>query len=192
MAVLNPARTALDVARLHGFQAGLVLADAALARGLATAADLDRIATAMVGWNSTRARLVADHASGRRESPAESWSFASIRPARTSAARVQRVDCGTGNGGIRPDFFWRRHRLVGEADGQVKYTNPYGPAERALVEEKARQLRLEEAGFVVVRWSGAEIQRDPDRVIDRIIRQSRIASEFYGVPLLCPDGSAWP
>jgi hypothetical protein len=76
---------------------------------------------------------------------------------------------------------------VGEANGRVKYTDPYGPPERALVEEKARQLRLEEAGFVVVRWSGSEIQRDPDRVIDRIVRQSRVASEIYGVPLLRPD-----
>ncbi|MET0641648.1 MAG: hypothetical protein ABWZ36_04045, partial [Jiangellaceae bacterium] len=62
---------------------------------------------------------------------------------------------------------------------------------RALVEEKARQLRLEEAGLVVARWSGAEIQRNPDRVIDRIVRQSRIASELFGVPLLRPDGVAW-
>lgn len=76
MAVLSPARTALDVARLHGFEAGLVLADAALARGLATVADLERIATGMAGWYSTRPRLVAEHASERRESPNESWSFA--------------------------------------------------------------------------------------------------------------------
>ena len=82
-------------------------------------------------------------------------------------------------------------QFAGEADGQVKYTNPYGPPERALVEEKARQLRLEEAGLVVVRWSGAEIQRDPDRVIDRIVRQSRIASALYGAPLLRLDGRAW-
>ena len=192
MAVLNPARTALDVDRLHGFQAVLVLADAALARGLATAADLGRIATAMVGWNSSRAQLVADHASGRRESPVESWSFAVFVLRGLPLPECNEWIVGPGTGGVRPDFFWRPNRLVGEADGQVKYTNPYGPPDRALVEEKARQLRLEEAGFMVVRWSGAEIQRDPDRVIDRIIRQSRVASEFYGVPLLRPDGGAWP
>ena len=191
MAVLTPARTAPDVARLQGFQAGLVLADSALARGLATAADLDRIATSMVGWNSTRARLVADPASGRRESPAESWSFAVFVLRGLPLPECNEWVVGHGRGGIRPDFFWRRHRLAGEADGQVKYTNPYGPPERALVEEKARQLRLEEAGLVVVRWSGAEIQRNPARVIDRIVRQSRIASELYGVPLLRPDGMAW-
>jgi hypothetical protein len=98
---------------------------------------------------------------------------------------------GHGRGGIRPDFFQLRHRLAGEADGLVKYTNPYGPPERALVEDKARQLRLEETGLVVVRWSGAEIQRNPARVIDRIVRQSRIASDLYGVLLLRPDGMAW-
>jgi hypothetical protein len=192
MAVLNPARTALDVARLHGLEAGLVLADAALASGWATAADLDRIAAAMVGWISTRARLVAEHASGRRESPVESWSYAVFVRRGLPLPECNEWVIGQGRGGIRSDFLWRRYRLAGEADGQVKYTNPYGPADRALVEEKARQLRLEEAGFVVVRWSGTEIQRDPDRVIDRIVRQSRVASEIYGVPLLRPGCSSWP
>jgi Transcriptional regulator, AbiEi antitoxin len=190
VAVLTPARTALDVARVHGFAAGLVLADAALARDQVIAADLDRIATSMVGWNSTRARLVAVHASGRRESPIESWSFAEFVKRELPLPTCNEWVIGEGQGGVRSDFLWRIYRLAGEADGQVKYADPFGQPDNTLVEEKERQLRLEEAGFVVVRWSGAEIQRDPDRVIDRILRQSRVASEIYGVPILRPDGSS--
>lgn len=44
---------------------------------------------------------------------------------------------------------------------------------------------------VVVRRSRTQIQRNPARVIDRIVRQSRIAGELYGAPLHRPDGMAW-
>jgi len=45
MRVLRPGRTALDVTRLHGFAAGLVLADASLLLGMANHSDrvIDRI-----------------------------------------------------------------------------------------------------------------------------------------------------
>jgi hypothetical protein len=67
----------MDIARTRGLAAGLVLADAALARGLTTASDLDRIAAFMRGWSgAAAARRVAEHASGLRESPIESISFA--------------------------------------------------------------------------------------------------------------------
>jgi very-short-patch-repair endonuclease len=66
---------------------------------------------------------------------------------------------------------WLAYRVVGEADGRVKYTDPRDPAE-ALVKEKARQLRIEEIGFVVVRWTGAEVLHRPDVVIARIARQA--------------------
>ena len=43
-------------------------------------------------------------------------------------------------------------------------------------------------GLVVARWAGAEILHHPDHVIDRIVRQFRIASATYGVPVLLPGG----
>ena len=78
---------------------------------------------------------------------------------------------GEGRNGVRSDFVWLAYRVVGEADGRVKYTDPRDPAE-ALVKEKARQLRIEELGFVVVRWTGAEVLHRPDVVIARIARQT--------------------
>ena len=91
---------------------------------------------------------------------------------------------GQRQGGVRSDFLWRRYRLAGEADGRVKYSDLLVSRIARSSRRKARQLRLEEAGFVVVRWTGGEIQRDPDRVIHRIVRHSRVASEIYGVPIL--------
>jgi hypothetical protein len=49
---------------------------------------------------------------------------------------------------------------------------------------------LLQRGLVVVRWTGAEILYHPDRVIDRIVRQSRIASAMYGVPVLLPGAAS--
>jgi hypothetical protein len=187
--VLRAARTSLDVARVFGFPAALVLADAALATGKADRAEFQRIAATMRRWSGVGdVDLVASHASGLRESPIESRSFAAF------------VDCGLplpqcnlwvlgdrySRGGVRADFVWDTYRLVGEADGRVKYVDPRRPSETVLVEEKDRQTRLEEHGFVVVRWSGAEIEHRPEVVIDRIVRQSRIANSVYGVPLLLP------
>jgi hypothetical protein len=191
MAVLRPSRTALDVTRLHGFAAGLVVADAALARGVANQAELQRIADWMTGWSGSRAvRQIVRHASPRRESPSESLSFALFVERQFPLPECNPWIVGRGAGGLRSDFRWKAHRLAGEVDGRVKYTEPYGEPERVLAEEKDRQLRIEEAGFVVVRWTGSEILHHPDRVIDRIVRQSRVASEIYGVPVLVP-GTAW-
>ncbi|MGH8776125.1 MAG: DUF559 domain-containing protein [Jiangellaceae bacterium] len=143
----------------------------------------------MSTWrDGTAVDLVARHASGRRESPVESLSFATFVDfgLPLPECNVWIVGDRYSRGGIRADFAWKPYRLVGEADGRVKYTDPRGSADAVLVEEKARQVRIEEHGFVVVRWSGHEIQQRPDVVIDRIVRQSRIASTMYNVPLLVP------
>ncbi|SDS36903.1 type IV toxin-antitoxin system AbiEi family antitoxin domain-containing protein [Jiangella sp. DSM 45060] len=182
--VTAPARTALDVAREHGFAAGLVLADAALRAGIATAEELRRVAERQSGWPSgSRAVLVATHADGARESPAESVSYAGFVTAGLPLPACNAWIVGHGAGGVRADFLWRRHRLVGEVDGRVKYADPLRPDhENVLVDEKTRQLRIEEAGYVVVRWTAAEAMARPEVVRARVVRQSRVAARMYGVP----------
>ncbi|WP_158602801.1 type IV toxin-antitoxin system AbiEi family antitoxin domain-containing protein [Jiangella rhizosphaerae] len=181
--VTAPARTALDVAREHGFGVGLVLADAALRLGIASADELRRVADRLARWPGGRqSLLVATHADGARESPAESISYAAVVDAGLPLPRCNVWVVGHGAGGVRTDFVWREHRLVREVDGGVKYTDPRRPdRELVLVDEKRRQLRIEEAGFVVVRWTGAEAIGRPEAVRERILRHSRIAAEMYGV-----------
>jgi very-short-patch-repair endonuclease len=185
--VLGAGRTCLDIAREFGFAAGLVLADAALVHGTADRADFERVAAGMGRWSGVGdVDLVAHHATGRRESPIESRSFAAFVDFGLPLPQCNQWIIGDehSRGGVRSDFVWKPHRLVGEADGRVKYVDPRRSPELTLVEEKTRQVRIEEQGFVVVRWSGAEIEHRPDVVIDRIVRGSRVASAMYGVPPL--------
>ncbi|WP_129666208.1 type IV toxin-antitoxin system AbiEi family antitoxin domain-containing protein [Phytoactinopolyspora endophytica] len=182
--VTSPARTALDVARNHGFSSGLVLADAVLRNELATPDDFGAIARRMSCWpGGADARSVAVHVSSKRESPGESVSYAAFVEAGMPLPECNVWIIGEGRDGVRSDFLWRDRRLVGEVDGFVKYTDPrWSTQDRVLVNEKKRQLRIEEAGFVVVRWTPAEMLYEPRTVLERIRRQSKVASTMYDAP----------
>ncbi|NEE00059.1 type IV toxin-antitoxin system AbiEi family antitoxin domain-containing protein [Phytoactinopolyspora halotolerans] len=184
--VTSPTRTALDLGRNRGFAAGLIVADAALRRELTTSRQLEEAARRMSGWRGgSNVRLVAEHASGMRESPGESLSFAAFVDAGIPLPECNVWVVDEGPSGIRSDFLWRAHRLVGEVDGYVKYRDPlWSPRDHVLVNEKKRQLRIEEAGLVVVRWTPTEIMHQPEVVLERIVRQSHVAASMYGVPPL--------
>ncbi len=65
------------------------------------------------------------------------------------------------------DFVWRRHRLIGEADGVGKYGDTAAAIRQALRAERARQADLEAGGWRVVRW----VTGDPGRsVVARVGR----------------------
>lgn len=182
---LTVARTVLDIARTDGVAAGLVVADVALRRALTTSAELVATVADLAGWPGvSAARLVASHASGLRESPLESASYALFLQRGLPLPECNAWLTDEHRGGVRADFAWRRHRLLGEADGRVKYDDPWATEEPVLWREKLRQERLEDLGFVVTRWTGAEIHRDPDAVVARLAERSRRAHEMYGVPML--------
>lgn len=185
--VLTVARNVLDIARVDGFAAGLVVADAALRRDLTTPAELASTVSDLAGWPGVSdARLVSTHASGLRESPLESASYAVFVRRGLVLPECNVWLTEERRGGVRADFAWRRHRLLGEADGRVKYDDPWAEAETVLWREKLRQERLEDLGFVVVRWTGAELHRNPDTVVARLAERSRRAHDLYGAPLLVP------
>lgn len=54
----------------------------------------------------------------------------------------------------RVDFYWPEYGVVGEADGNVKYTDC-----SALIAERRRQRRLESLGLIVVRWEWSDLHR---------------------------------
>lgn len=66
------------------------------------------------------------------------------------------------------DMLWRTRRVVGEADGLVKYLD-----RDALVAEKIREDRIRDLGFRVVRWTWDEIMTAPHEVARRIETASR-------------------
>jgi len=154
----------LDLARENGWRAGVVAADAGLNRQLLTVDDLRRQASAMTGWPySRRARAVLDSCDGDSESPLESLSRLAIAAHDLPLPRLQ-VSLGNLAGDFvgRVDFYWAEFGVVGEADGQLKYTT--GPV---LIAEKQRQERLERIGLIVVRWDWSDLTAF-HRVADRL------------------------
>lgn len=73
LAVLDHARTVVDMAREHGIRGGLVTADSALRRRLTTKDAMRAVADTMVNWPFIKSvRTVIDLADGRAQSAAES------------------------------------------------------------------------------------------------------------------------
>ena len=80
------------------------------------------------------------------------WKFGDMRPqawVRGASGRRYRVDVLIGG-------------VAGEADGAIKYGAP-----EALWKEKRRQEDIEEGGTRVVRWTYADAEHHPDRLLQR-------------------------
>ena len=177
-------RTAVDLASQWSLPEGLMVLDAA-ARAefveLAGSPDprhydnarlrraarvpLAEAVGAVAGRGSAR-RLsaVLDLVDVRRESPLESFSGGHFHlaglPEPVPQARVRAAGRS-----YRVDFLWKEYGLVGEGDGEGKYTGS-----GAYVDEKVREQHLVDAGFVVVRWVGREAFARPSAVVDRVAR----------------------
>ena len=165
--VTSPARTVFDVARTSSFRSGVVTADSALHAGLVTTGSVLAVADDCRRWPGKRRAVEAvEFGDPLCESVTESVSRVLIRDGGLPIPRTQ-VVLGDDDGVIgRVDFFWEEG-VVGEADGRIKYA---GDDLHPLWAEKLRQERLENAGFIVVRWTWSELFNDPDRVVRRIRR----------------------
>ena len=69
------------------------------------------------------------------------------------------------------DMLWREWRIVGEADGAVKYNS-----RDDLLREKEREDRIRSLGYSFVRWTWREIMTEPQSVARRI-RKARAHSQ---------------
>jgi hypothetical protein len=98
----------------------------------------------------------------RRESGLESLSYGHMVVAGLPLPELQ-VAILTPEGVVFPDFLWAGQRVIGEADGLLKYDD-----REALVREKLRQELLEALGFRVIRWTWQEMRTRPARVLARI------------------------
>ncbi len=173
------ARSCIDLARESGTAAGLVAADAALHRGLCTRDDLvsvyDEVCRGRAGLRDGRKLL--EMLDAKAESPLESISrlaFENLPPPRSQVA-IYASD-GTFIG--RVDFYWDELGVVGEADGQGKYSDG------ALWKEKQREDKLTRAGLVTVRWGWIEARTRgvlPRRLNDGFERAARMRAA--GIPI---------
>ncbi|MGH8889607.1 MAG: type IV toxin-antitoxin system AbiEi family antitoxin domain-containing protein [Acidothermaceae bacterium] len=164
---LTVARTVADIARTATFEQGVVVADAALRRGLSRT-ELDAMASSCCRWPGARqlSRVVA-FARPEAESPGESLSRIGFAAQGLPVPRLQIeiYDCDGLIG--RADFLWDEMMTIAEFDGRLKYIGPDSGV-HVLYDEKRREDRLREAGFEVVRFSWADICNRPAWVAARI------------------------
>ncbi|GAA4665030.1 type IV toxin-antitoxin system AbiEi family antitoxin domain-containing protein [Frondihabitans cladoniiphilus] len=173
--VTSPARTATDLALTYGFDDGVLVMDFALHSALGEHERLrEEIKVQIEAQIEQRphlrraraARAAVDFADPLAESPLETISRITIARQRFPAPTLQETladDAGTIG---RPDCCWREYGLLGEVDGDLKYTDPAFMGGRSAAQvvrnEKTRQRRFENLPWVrrVVRW-GAREARDP-------------------------------
>jgi hypothetical protein len=159
VALTTPARTVFDLARGRSFRAAVVAADAALRLRVCTRDDLRAVLERCRGWPGSRqARRVFAFADPRAESPLESISRVAFYDYGLPAPILQAVIGGY----ERADFLWPDYRVIGEADGMAKYTDP-----DVLRREKIREEDFARMGFTVFRWIWRDAYRRPDALAHR-------------------------
>lgn len=176
--VTTPARAIIDVTRTVGLESGICAADEAIRKRLCSRSELEAEAEAAKGRTGVaRARQLAPLASGLAESVLESLIRLILVLGGLPEPELQ-VRLGVRSGErFRVDFYWRQWRLVGEADGFGKYGSTPEEIRENWIAERMRERQLEEAGFVVIRWTWQDIYR-PGRVVqqvkDEMRRQERL------------------
>ena len=176
--VTSLGRTACDVARTTSFREAVVVADAALRRGVT---DLGAVAERLASWpGGGRGLRAAAFADGRADGPLESitrvaYAGGGLPPPETQI-EVRGPD-GTFLGLV--DFLWREQRVVGEADGLGKYDAPL-----ALRREKLREEALRACGLEVVRSGWDDVWSAPGRA--RTLARVRQAFAFAAARPVIP------
>lgn len=168
------ALTAVDVARHEGPVAGLLVADAAMARGT----DRERMARIVDGMPTypgiRTAAWVVEHADPRAESPLETLG----RHAFLSAGRpapLSNVWIPAGGRWFRVDHLLPDDGVVVEADGALKYNNRSDAA--AVVREQVeRERALRSLGLGFVRYDWTLVRSRPSEVVHRADQAARLRS----------------
>lgn len=191
--VTSAPRTVLDCARTLPGPDALAIADRALRIGLVTHRALDAVAARQQGWpGAPQARRVLALATGRRETPLESWSAWSFDEQGLPQPQWQVVVLDLESVFVaRPDALWEEG-VVGEADGRAKYRlralQRGGLDAESLAavldDERRREMELRRLRLTVVRWGPADVRR-PDRarrLADHLSAEIRSAdpSRFRG------------
>ena len=168
LAVTSEARSVADCLRHLGTIDAVAVADAAVRRTPQLRPVIAAVLESMRAWPySEHARDSWHHVDGRRESPAESWSYAAMLRQRLPLPEPQvLVYDERGVFVARVDAWWDEWAVVGEVDGLVKYQTAPGADRRAagrrLVKEKRREDALRRLDARVVRW-GTHDLRDERR-----------------------------
>ncbi|MEV8266869.1 hypothetical protein [Microbacterium sp. NPDC076911] len=172
--------TVVDLIRVLPLALAVAVVDAALARGLPVAAVRDRMDSQTNQRGVRNARAALELADARSESILESISRVVIAHLGYEQPDLQ-VSFVLEEGTSRVDFFWRSANIVGEADGEAKYTGEFAPTVQTVRQERRREVSLLRVTHRVARWGWADVWH-PGR-LDKILRDA-------GVPRLRPADPA--
>ena len=162
------ADTAVDLACPPGFLNAVSVMDAALHRG-ADRTTIERALTEARRVGNPQARQALWAADGRSESVGESHSRILMAQLGIPTPALQ-LELADAQGIVRVDFAWPGARVVGEFDGRIKYGRLLKPGQRVedvMAAERAREVRLEQLGWMVVRWVWADLQH-PKRLAAKL------------------------
>jgi len=156
--ITTAARTVIDLARTMTFTDGVVAADSAIRKGLASKSQLLTVLATIGGIPGVvQARRVVEFANGLAESVLESIARVAFDRLGLPAPRLQVwVPAATGEPIGRVDFYWEEHKTIAEVDGAMKYNDP----SRARAQLR-RDKRLREAGYEVVHFTWHDITVRP-------------------------------
>jgi predicted transcriptional regulator of viral defense system len=174
----TPARTVVDLARTLTFRAGVVAADSALHRKLATKDELRSIvADCRRRSGIGQAEAVVEFADALAESPLESIARVVFRDCGLPPPALQAWLGGTTDPVGRVDFYWQKYRTVAEVDGAIKYADPL----RAQAQIRRDSL-LRADGFEVVHFDWHDITENPAHVAASIRTAFRRAVRLQAGP----------
>lgn len=171
--VTSPARTVTDIALTASRDASVMVADAALKKGLVTADELeDSLARAAGRPGIKRARHAMSLVDDKSESVAETLSRLTFLDFGLPTPETQ-VEIFNEHGAeiARVDFLWPEYGVIGECDGFGKYFDGLSPAEtrEKLAKEKDRDAELIALGYRVIHWRWRDVLQ-PARLAARIRR----------------------
>jgi len=177
------ARTVVDLARKGPALSAVVVCDSALRVGVPRE-ELEEVLRVAKGWPGSRAAAVhVAFADRRAESPLESVGRWRMRQLELPVPQLQ-VPVFDRDGLMGyPDFLFALQRVIGEADGLLKYRQadpdaPADPRERdALAQEKQREDRFRDAGYEVFRFTWDIAVRRPLVLEQRALRAFARAGE---------------
>lgn len=175
------ARSILDVAMARGVEAGTVVADDFIRRGITSKDELWLLYDCVKDWpGALIIRLVIDRCDGRAESVGETLGRELFRK-HLLPMPVPQFEVFRPNGSLagRTDWAWPEHGLLGEFDGTVKYLRYRRPGETvtdAVLREKRREDELRELTdyrFIRLVWADLFVgQQTADRVRTQLRRRA--------------------
>lgn len=156
-------RTVIDLARTSRFVDAVVVADSALRADKTTKPELRHTLDSCASWPGVRqARRVVAFADERAGSALESAARVVFDESGLDPPELQVTIHGPGFAFL-VDFFWRKHRVIVEADGLAKYAD-----KKDLIAQFQRDRLLRDAGYKVVHFTWRELFETPELVITRI------------------------